>query len=195
MKRWLKNGFIVGYLSAVLAGVAAHAVQLHANSHPLTYFFVWDMFCGWSAWEQRLHIIGEGESGTLYELAPGPWGEFQPYGDVARHHYDPFVNHAATIAVNTLNHTSHEPIERIFIYEEAWAKKYNLPPEIRQHLTPVPQTRRTYFHLRDIYSADGRPRQRGTSWVDFQTQKALVENTRLQRDIHRSRPVVLFARY
>lgn len=191
MKRWVTNGIIVCYLSVVVAGVAAHAVQFHSHSHPLSYFFVWDMFCGWSAWEQRLHVVGEGDSGMLYELAPGPWGNYKPYGDIPRHHYDSLANHAGDIAVNTLRHTQHEPIRQVFVYEEVWAKKFNLPDALKENLAPVPDERRSYFHLRNIYAADGTSLRREPSWFESRISQSLMNNPRLQQDTGRGRPVYL----
>ena len=196
MERWLSNGFIAAYLGILLLGIGSHALQFKTHSHPLTYYVVWDMFCGWSAWEQRTHIIGEGESGTLYELAPGPWGEYRPYGDIPRQHYDPFFNHAVRQGVNTLQHTQHEPISRILVYEEVWPKKFNLPESLRQRLSPVPQEPNTQFQLRFICDADGTVRQRNESWFDVQKQMAISNNPRLQRDARSgnlSQPIILAA--
>ncbi len=186
MKRWLSNGLIVAYLGVLMFGIVTHSLQFHAHQHPLTYYVVWDMFCGWSAWEQRTHIVAEGESGSLYELAPGPWGEYRPYGDIARHHYDPFFNHAVRQGVNTLKHTQHEPINRILVYEEVWPKKFNLPDSLRERLSPVPQDPQTQFQLRWVCDADGTVRQRKQSWFDIQDQLAISNNPRLQREARSS---------
>ena len=84
MKRWLTHLLISGYLLALFGGIASHTLNLGAVSHPGMYFFVWDMFCGWSSYADRIQVVGEGESGTYYQLAPGPWGEFKPYGKIGR---------------------------------------------------------------------------------------------------------------
>ncbi|MBI1310612.1 hypothetical protein GC176_04825 [bacterium] len=193
MKRCLSNGFIVAYLSVLLFGVVTHALQYHAHRHPLTYYIVWDMFCGWSAWEQRTHIVGEGESGTLYELAPGPWGEYHPYGDIPRQHYDPFFNHAVRQGINVLKHTRHEPISRILVYEEVWPKKCNLPEPLRQRLCPVPQDPASQFQLRWVCDGEGTVQQRYVSWFDIQAQQAVSNNPRLQREVTPSKQQVILA--
>ncbi|GAF86661.1 unnamed protein product, partial [marine sediment metagenome] len=74
MKRWLTHLLIVTYLGTLFAGVACHALELGVQSHPGMYMIVWDMFCGWSSYAGRIEVIGEGESGKYYQLAPGPWG-------------------------------------------------------------------------------------------------------------------------
>jgi hypothetical protein len=94
------------------------------------YYFVWDMFCGWSAYDSRMHIVAEGESQTFYRLTPAPWGEFQPFGSLGREHYDSFNGHGVNIGMNVLKHTQHEPMVRLFVIEESWAKKYNLPDAV-----------------------------------------------------------------
>ena len=92
MKRWMTHLGIGAYLMALAFGFVTHAVDFGTGCHPIMYFLIWDMFCGWSSYEGRMHVISEGESGKFYELAPGPWGEFHPYGFIDRHHYDPNQN-------------------------------------------------------------------------------------------------------
>ena len=73
IKRWAVSLVIVGYLGSLGYGIVCHTLNFNTTSHPGMYFVVWDMFCGWSAYANRLHIIGEGEDNKYYELAPGPW--------------------------------------------------------------------------------------------------------------------------
>ena len=73
MKRWLATTFIAAYLFILSGGLACHAMGFAVTSHPLMYFIVWDMFCGWCAYTTQTHVIAEGESMKFYELAPGPW--------------------------------------------------------------------------------------------------------------------------
>ena len=114
LKRWLAGAFIVAYLSALGLGVVSHALAFQQNAHPMMYFVVWDMFCGWSAYASRTHVIAEGESGKFYRLTPTPWGEYHPYSDLGRQHYDPFSSHCQRIGTNVLRHTRHEPISRMW---------------------------------------------------------------------------------
>src|SRR5579863_1584482 len=113
MKRWLTHLGIGVYLVALAFGFFAHMCDVATACHPIMYFLVYDMFCGWAGFEGRMHIVGEGESGKYYELAPPPWGEFHPYGFIARHHYDPNHTNGWTLAKSVLDHTRHEPMVRI----------------------------------------------------------------------------------
>jgi hypothetical protein len=195
MKRWSTHAIIAVYLGILTMGVVVHAVQFREHSHPLKYFVIWDMFCGWSAWEQRTHILGEGESGEFYELAPGPWGSFSAYSEnLSRQHYDPFAEHMLRQAQNSLARTSHEPIRRILVVEESWAKKYNLPAHLAGKLTPTPTDKQSYIHIRDIFLPDGTSVEHRGAWLARQAQAALLDNPRLEQLTMPRFPVVAMNR-
>lgn len=188
MKRWLVICTIGCYLSVLSFGVASHALNYKKTIHPAMYFIVWDMFCGWSAYEDRVHIIGEGESGKFYQLSPGPWGEFKPFGDIGRQHYDPFSTHAMVIAQSTLRNSKHEPIDRVYVVQETWAKKFNLPNHLWAERYNVPKEPYSYFHLRKVFNADGQLVQLNPAWFDYQTQLNVSDNPRLFRDAYKGKP-------
>ena len=166
-KRWRTTGasfVIVGYLGILMHGVVCHALQFRVNAHPLMYFTVWDMFCGWSGWSFRNHIIAEGESGRYYRLTPTPWGEYHPYSNLGREHYDSFRNYAFRIGHNTLKQTQHEPMVRMLLVEETWSKKFNLPSRLWYRLHDAPPDPHHYFHIAAVSSADGRIVRRNSSF-------------------------------
>jgi hypothetical protein len=173
MKRWLASLVITAYLGSMGYGIACHTLDFNVASHPGMYFLVWDMFCGWSAYSTRIHIVGEGESGRYYQLAPVPWNDFKPYGDLGRHHYDPFLNHTNRLAVNCLRNTRHEPMRRVYVFEENWAKKYNLPPQIWSQFFDERQEKQSYFNLRREFLPNGVPVQYYPSWISRQNQLVL----------------------
>src|SRR5690606_4665176 len=123
--------------------------------HPMMYYVVWDMFCGWAAHECRYHVIAEGVSGRHYEVVPGPWGELRPFGDLGRHQYDADAVHAGRIAMNVLRHTDHEDITRILVVEENWPKKFNMPDAQWQARWDVPKDPKSYYTLRHVITAEG----------------------------------------
>ena len=120
MRRLIACGVIGVYLFALAFGVFSHAVGYKSSSHVGMYFIVWDMYCGWSGYEVRHHIIAEGESGKYYELTPPPWGEFVPFGSAERHHYDGSTVYTGQITAHILAHTDHEPITQVVLVEESW---------------------------------------------------------------------------
>jgi hypothetical protein len=154
------------------------------------YFVVWDMFCGWAAYSTRNQVIVEGESGQFYEVLPPPWGEIQPYGSLGRRHYDPYQTFCMSMAQNVLKHTDHEPITRIFVLEEAWAKKFNLPDRLWEARYEEPKSPHRYRHVRYVFSSDGIPLQTNNNWLSFQSNLMMAKNPRLQADFRKSRPFV-----
>jgi hypothetical protein len=188
MKRWLTHLTISAYLGVLTWGVFSHTVGYKNMSHPGMYFIVWDMFCGWAAYEHRVHIVGEGESGAYYDLAPGPWGEFRPFGRLGRHNYDSFGSHAARQALNCLKHTDHEPILRIYLVEECWPKKFNLPDEVWYQQYEEPKEKYSYFHVRAVIAPDGATLQASQTFLAHQQIAMVYDNPRLQQDARRDRP-------
>lgn len=188
MKRWLAKITIASYLTALAMGIVCHAMNFGLSSHPAVYYFVWDMFCGWSAHEVRYHLIGEGESGNFYRLSPPPWNTFKPYGDLERHQYDVLGNAHSRIAVNTLKHTDHEPITRFFLVEESWPKKYNLPDNLWAARFDEPKDVHSYFWLRTTYDSDGMVLQLNQDYVSHLQAIAITNNPRLKNDSLLGRP-------
>jgi len=173
IKRWAVSLVIVCYLGSLGYGIVCHTLNFNTASHPGMYFVVWDMFCGWSAYATRLHIVGEGEDNKYYELAPGPWTEFTPYGDLARHHYDPFLNHTSRLVQNCLEHTRAKPMRRILVIEEYWAKKYNLPDSVWDHFFDEPRQKYSYFQVRQVLAPCGTTVRRFPSWLSRQSNLAV----------------------
>jgi hypothetical protein len=188
MKKWLINSTIAVYLLALSWGILAHAVGYGTGAHPVMYFLVWDMFGGWASYESRIVIIGEGESGKYYELAPGPWGEFRPFGNIGRRNYDPLGGHAPKLALNAIRQTSHEPITRVIVVEACWAKKYNLPDNLWKLRYEEPKDRKTYYNVRHVFTPDGALVHTYPNWMTLQYSYAVGNNPRLQRDRRRGKP-------
>lgn len=188
MKRLPACLFIIVYLGALFYGIACHAVGYKVASHPAMYFVVWDMFCGWAAYENRQVIIAEGRSGQYYQLTPAPWGEYHPYGNLGRQHYDSFGNFAGSIAANCLKHTQHEPIRRVFCVEQSWSKKFNLPDELWKRWYENPKDLQVYNHVRSVWTPEGEPIQQNGSWFAVQEMLAVTDNPRLRTDSRKGQP-------
>lgn len=183
MKRALTHLTIAAYLAALGYGVACHTLQTGTQAHPAMYFLVWDMYCGWSAMETRLHLIGEGRSGRHYELSPPPWGEFRPFGGIGRIHYDVSAQFADRLAACTLEHSAHEPIHRILLVEESWSKKYNLSDRIWAQRFLEEKRPQSYYHVRAILNPDGRYVRRMPGWSTLLSNQCLMNNPRLMSDV------------
>lgn len=185
VKLLLVCGFISAYIGFLSWGVVAHALKVGICGNTISYFAVWDMFCGWSAWDQRTHVIAEGASGKFYDVKE-PWGQFQPFGSVGRIHYD-HTNHMLSRHVdNILRHTSHEDIDRVYVVQEVWPKQYNLPAELYSRYFERDKDKRPYFHLRAVCSDNGTPIQAFPSWFAQQELNSLYDNPRLRQQSRRA---------
>jgi len=194
MKRVLVTAFIAGYIGVLTLGNATHLLQYGATSHALMYMIVWDMFCGWSAYDTRVHIIAEGESQTYYDLTHAPWGELHPYGYIGRENYDAWNSHTGTLGLNVLKHTQHEPINRIMVVEEAWPKKYNLPDAIWNKRYDNPKEDYKYYRMRLVMLPDGTVAQRYNSFTQFQAGQMVNDNPRLVAESMNSKPLFMIDR-
>ena len=190
IRRWLASLGITAYLTALLYGIVSHAASYNESAHPSMYFIVWDMFCGWSAYENRTHIIGQGVSGKYYELSPGPWSDYHPFGDISRQNYDSFNNHPDVIALNCLRHTQHEPMTRLYVIEENWAKKYNLPESVWQRMYNEPKEPYSYFRVRKVMNPNGAVVFNTGPWLSYQTNLTITDNPRLMAVARKSVPML-----
>ena len=192
MKRLLTHTFIAAYLSALSWGILSHTVSFGTTSHPGMYYVVWDMFCGWSSYSSRNVIIAQGESGKYYELAPGPWGEFQPFGSIGRRHYDVNGGHAPKLALNALRQTKHERITRIIVIEEVWAKQYNLPDKLWNRQFDEPKDIHKYYQVRHVFTPDGGIVRSYPSWLGLQYTLAVSDNPRLKAEQRSGKPFFVY---
>lgn len=187
MKRGFTHLIIGVYLTALAAGLGSHTMGFGHNAHPIMYYFVWDMFCGWSSHEIRYHVIAEGESGTCYQLAPGPWRQFMPYGDLPRVHYDVLGNSHRKMAMNALAQTKHEPIRRVVMVEEVWSKKFNMSDESWASRFDEPKDMMSYFWQRAEMTPEGRVTSAVPDYLSYLQTACVSDNPRLVHDLHKGR--------
>lgn len=188
---WFAALFITGYLTVLGAGLFCHTFGWKVSSHPVMYYIVWDMFCGWSAYDFRYHVVAEGASGEFYQVLPAPWGEYVPFDAIGRRHYDIDGVHATRMAMNVLKHTQHEDITRLFVVEETWAKKYNMPDRQWDMCWDTPKDPVHYFTPRHIVTAEGDLLQTFACFTTQNSNRALYANPRLAKEVQRSQPFYL----
>ena len=192
MKRLATVLFILAYIGSLGWGIVAHAVKYKASSHPAMYFVVWDMFCGWSAYANRTQIIAEGESGRYYEVSPPPWGELTPFGAIERRHYDPFGDLMPGLIRNNLRHTSHEPINNVYVIQEVWPKQFNLPDDIWDEKFAKAKDPHKYYNVKSVHDESGLKTQCRPDWHAMQVALSVSANPRLQRQAQTSKPFYMF---
>ena len=187
IRRIVSGLFIGAYLSWLSWGIVAHVLKMGLNGNTLGYYVVWDMFCGWQAYDNRTHIIAQGHSGQYYEVR-APWGEFKPFGNVPRVHYDVTNNLVAKHIRHVLKNTAHEPIDRVYVVQEIWPKQFNIPDSLWSRYFDEPLDRISYFHLRAICSDRGNILNSYPDWYAMQTLNAVADNPRLQAAAQRATP-------
>jgi len=191
MKRLLSHLTIIAYLGVIGFGLSSHMVGFHAHSNPGMYFIVWDMYSGWCAYETRMHILGEGESGAYYDLSTPPWGDFRPFGVATRRDYDNRALFASELAGLTLRHTDHEPMRQIVLVEETYSKKFNLPDSLWSQRFAEPKEPHSYYHVRAVHAPDGRCLTRTLEWPALLANFDVMDNPRLMADVSRGHEFVV----
>ncbi|MCA9062692.1 MAG: hypothetical protein KDA96_06520 [Planctomycetaceae bacterium] len=180
-KRWCSAGFITAYLGWLSFGIVGHALNLEATSNTSGYYVVWDMFCGWTAYDTRVHLVARGESGQYYEVTAAPWGSLTPFGDLPRVQYDSTWTYLPKYVANVLRHTAHEPIDRVYVVEENWPKQYNMPPRLwADYHVGEPADKVSYFNVRNICSEDGVVLATYPDWLTQLTMQSINDNPRLR---------------
>jgi hypothetical protein len=190
MKRYFLNAGICVYLAAVTFGFLCVASQVRFFSVPM-YFLTFDMYAGWSGYDAKMQVIGEGESGRFYRLSPGPWGEFDPYSSrLSRQCYDQMFEYGNILMRPALKHTQHEPILRVFVVEQEYPKKFNLPDSFYEAYYQKPKPQRIYSHTRMVLAPTGEMLTQQPCWLRYQDNLSVVDNPRLFNNASRDRPFV-----
>ena len=183
--RWIAGLFIACWLGAMSFGIVAHALKVGLSRNALSYFVVWDMFCGWRAWDDRTHLIAESSSGRYYNVTE-PWGAFQPYGKISRLQYDA-SNHLLPKQVrHVLSHTQHEQIDHVYVVQEMWPKQFNMPERLWNSYYSEPPDKISYFHLKAICDRTGRTVSVFPDWLTQQYLNSIADNPRLQREVRQA---------
>lgn len=179
-KKWCVCLLMFCYIGFLSWGTLAHAFKVGTDGNTISYWAVWDMFCGWSAWDSRTHIVAKGASGTYYEVKE-PWGEFQPFGHLARIHYD-HTNHLLPKHIrNILSRTEHEEITQVYVVEEVWPKQYNMPPRLYDFYFDRENDKQSYFNVRAVCRDDGSAVAVYPTWDSKQRLSHIYDNPRLRK--------------
>ena len=188
MRRWIVGCFIATYVSALCLGITCQTVGMGMHMHPAMYFFVWDMYCGWSAYSHKYRAVAEGVSGTYYDLDPVPWGSFRPYDRLDRLQYIINFGQQARLNTQVAMNTKHEPFSRMFIIEESWGKQFDLPEYIWKANNSIPRQPHKYTKVLVEQSGDGEITHIHPQWLETQHNMMLTDNPRLLEEMRNGRP-------
>lgn len=179
--KWIAGLFIGCYLTVLACGIIGHALKVGLAGNALSYYVVWDMFCGWQAYDQRTLLIAESESGRYYEVRE-PWGEFQPFGRLGRLQYDVYSHLVSKHIDHVISHTRHEPIDAVYVVQEVWPKQYNLPEHLWQKSFGRERDKISYYHLRAVCNDHGGVLSLNPDWMNQQRLNAVGDNPRLRHE-------------
>ncbi len=87
----------------------------------------------------------------------------------------------------TLKYTDHEPMVKMYVVEEIWAKKYDLPDAIWNRRYDEAKDPYSYFRVRGEYTPDGQLMARYVPWAHYQQLVGLSKNPRLYAESQKSR--------
>ncbi|MCA9034371.1 MAG: hypothetical protein KDA91_04525 [Planctomycetaceae bacterium] len=186
--RKMTTALIAVYIGCLCLGILAHTMKVGLQGNTISYFFVWDMFCGWEAYDNRTRVVAEDVHGNFYDVRP-PWGEFYPFGETPRVHYDVSNSLVPKYIDNVLSHTAHEEIDRVFVIQEIWPKQFNLPDDLWASYFEEPRDHMSYFNLRAICTEKGTVLNSYPDWFVAQTLNSVADNPRLQMAANRARPM------
>ncbi len=183
--KWSAGLFISCYLSVLTYGIVGHLLKIGLAGNTFSYYVVWDMFCGWQAYDQRTHLIAESDSGEYYELRE-PWGEFCPFGGLGRLQYDVYNHLVSKQIKHLITHTQHDPIDAVYVVQEVWPKQYNLPERLWQQNFGNERDKISYYHLRAVCNSVGGVVSLYRSWLNQQTLNSVGDNPRLRREVRQA---------
>ena len=101
--------------------------------------------------------------------------------DVTNMHIPRHIDHV-------LRHTSHEPIERVFVVEEHWPKQYNVPDRLWDSFYDEPADKISYYNLRAICTDSGQLISSRPGWIYRQTLLSISDNPRLENAMRQANP-------
>ncbi len=102
---------------------------------PWAYFFTWDMYPFYRTTSSRPLAFGRTKNGTCVELLPSPLQEFRwgLDGTATRTDMDRGFRYTSSTIRKVLRsskHADHNPIVHVYVIEEYWPARFNLPDDV-----------------------------------------------------------------
>jgi hypothetical protein len=150
---WL---FIVVYLGVLLGFLGLYAWG-DAYSHPVAYFWTWDMFPGYECFSFRRTAVGKTASGRYVELLPGPmqkfhWGVRRDLTRVELLRTRAALRPAVTdVLRRTAAAYADDPVRHVYLLEQYWPARFNYTDRAYERLYGEPKPRRRYWKVFEEY--------------------------------------------
>jgi hypothetical protein len=142
--------FIGSYLLLTGFFLVRHALG-DSLAHPIGYFWTWDMFPNYPTESARRWAVGETAGGAYVQLLPNSAHRFRwgVHGDATRFDIDRrqlFFRQATLHAIKRHNATaSDDPIRFVYLAEQYWPEKLNLPDELYHGFYYDEVTKKVYW--------------------------------------------------
>jgi len=156
VRRILATAFIAAYLGVSAFFLARYAVG-DVLPHAIAYFFTWDMFPGHYCESTRKFAVGRTARGKYVQLVPGPLDQYRagPRGDLSRVDLDRMGRDFRRLAEFSLMQTREtrkdDPVEHVYMFEQYWPNKFNLPDDLYASFTGEAKPERRFWRLRDEF--------------------------------------------
>lgn len=143
---------IAAYLGTTAFYLARHALGKPSPT-PLGYCFTWDMFPWHYSESCRRVALGQRRSGEYVQLVPCGLQQFRGgvHGGLTRVDLDRRGGWFRPTVEQTLRLTGagggSDPVTQVWLCEEYWPVKFNLPPEVYVEQTGRPRPERRYWRV------------------------------------------------
>jgi hypothetical protein len=125
-------------------------------SHPVAYFFTWDMFPGYVTESSRRMVVGHTQDERFVKLLPSESHRFR-WGinnEVSRLDVDRNAKNlewAIEQSVGEYNDAhSKSPIKSVLIVEQYWPSRFNLPDDLHREHYGEPNPHRRYWRFLEV---------------------------------------------
>ena len=148
---------IAAYLGCIAFSFFRHVLG-DPGEHPIAYFWTWDMFAGHPAESSRRLVIAKTDDGRFVQFIPGSGQRFRwgRGGDATRIDLDRRTVHLRAAVEYELrcfrSIAPDRPLERIYVVEQYWPARFNLPDGLYEATYREPNPRRKYWRV--LHEAD-----------------------------------------
>lgn len=158
IRRLRRAGIFVvcaGYILVTLHFGIRHVLG-DSLSHPLAYFFTWDMFPGYRTESSRRTVIGVTREDKAVQLLPAVSHRFRTgiNRDVPRIDIDKNPRNLLPAVEDALKNYNRlhaaAPIRNVFVVDRYWPSRFNLPDDLYRQAYAEPNPRRRYWRLAEL---------------------------------------------
>ncbi|HLJ12716.1 MAG TPA: hypothetical protein VKU82_16085 [Planctomycetaceae bacterium] len=159
LTRFRRRAQVLGatvYIAVLVASLVQGALGDPAL-FPIAYFFTWDMFPSYDSQSFRRIALGKTATGKYVRLQPSSLQQYRGgvHGDLTRVDIERRGLFYRSAVMQSLKSTfaiqEHDPVARIFLFEEYWPAKFNYPDDLYKHWSGDEKPDRRFWRLVDEF--------------------------------------------